>query len=175
MTRRLTVAICATAALGTSIAALAGSAGAAAPEKSSITITGGVNFNAGKSVVDAQRFGPAILTVRSGSTVIVKNRSRTQDPHTLSLVTKRGLPTGFSAKGCPQCGPLMQAHQADQQTGQVGVPLVDVGAAGFDRPGDSQFIPPKRGISFKVTAKKGTTLYYFCVVHPWMQGEIKVS
>jgi hypothetical protein len=25
-----------------------------------------------------------------------------------------------------------------------------------------------------VTAKAGTTLYFMCAVHPWMQGKVKV-
>ena len=36
-------------------------------------------------------------------------------------------------------------------------------------------INPKGKISFNVTAKKGTTLYYLCAIHPWMQGKIKVK
>jgi plastocyanin len=27
----------------------------------------------------------------------------------------------------------------------------------------------------KVTAKPGTTLYFLCAVHPWMQGKIVVE
>jgi plastocyanin len=41
--------------------------------------------------------------------------------------------------------------------------------------GDSQFIPAGEGISFKVTASKGSTLPYFCAIHPWMQGKLKVN
>ena len=134
----------------------------------------GVKFNPGTSVEDNQRFAARVITVRSGATVRVRNRGRTQDPHTLSLVRKGQLPTGFDPQGCPVCGPLMEAHRANQETGEVGVPLVDVGAEGFDQPGDSQFIPPRQGISFQVTAPRGRELSYFCVVHPWMHGEIRV-
>jgi hypothetical protein len=28
-------------------------------------------------------------------------------------------------------------------------------------------------ISFKVTAKKGSTLYFMCLIHPWMQGKVQ--
>jgi plastocyanin len=30
-------------------------------------------------------------------------------------------------------------------------------------------------VTFKVTAKKGSKLTYFCAVHPWMQGTITVK
>jgi plastocyanin len=34
---------------------------------------------------------------------------------------------------------------------------------------------PHNSITIKVTAKPGTTLHFFCAVHPWMQGKIVVS
>jgi plastocyanin len=37
------------------------------------------------------------------------------------------------------------------------------------------FFAPGKGTSFKVTAKAGSVLPYFCAVHPWMQGKITVS
>ena len=35
--------------------------------------------------------------------------------------------------------------------------------------------PAHKQISIKVTAKPGTTLYFLCAVHPWMQGKIVVK
>ena len=59
---------------------------------------------------------------------------------------------------------------------------LDAGAAGFDTmgddktAGDSLFIAPgQKRVSFKVTARKGSKLSYFCAVHPWMQGKITVK
>jgi len=44
-----------------------------------------------------------------------------------------------------------------------------------DVAGDSAFIAPgQKSFSFKVTAKKGSRLYFYCAVHPWMQGKLKV-
>jgi plastocyanin len=148
---------------------------ATAAKKNTITVKGGVVFKAGEYVQDTLRFGPRTITVKSGATVRVVDKAKEAAPHTVSLVRKRDMPTGFSPKQCPQCGPLMEAHQANEETGEVAVPLVNAGAEGFDAPGDSIFMPPKQTISFKVTAKKGKNLYYFCVVHPWMQGQIKVG
>ncbi len=44
------------------------------------------------------------------------------------------------------------------------------------RAGDSAFIAPgQKSFKFKVTAKKGSKLFYYCAVHPWMQGKITVK
>jgi hypothetical protein len=42
--------------------------------------------------------------------------------------------------------------------------------------GDSWFSGEKPGgtVEQVVTAKAGTTLYFMCAIHPWMQGSIKV-
>ena len=50
------------------------------------------------------------------------------------------------------------------------------GAPGFGTVGDSVALTSKRtSITFKVTAKPGTTLHFVCAIHPWMQGTIKVT
>jgi hypothetical protein len=48
------------------------------------------------------------------------------------------------------------------------------GAAGFDQPGDSILLMDRKPQKIKITAKKGSTLYFICGLHPWMQGTIKV-
>jgi hypothetical protein len=55
--------------------------------------------------------------------------------------------------------------------------IVDKGQPGLDEPGDSIAIEGMKhmSVSIKVTAPAGTTLYFICAVHPWMQGEIKVT
>ena len=72
------------------------------------------------------------------------------------------------------CGEIFGAHGVNEQTGDIANPVVNVGAAGFDQPGDSMFIPPHGRVSFDVTAPAGTTLHFMCAIHPWMQGRIKV-
>ena len=50
--------------------------------------------------------------------------------------------------------------------------------ANFDKPGDSVFPGPgEKGesIDLKVTAKKGTKLYFMCAIHPWMQAKVIVG
>ena len=47
-----------------------------------------------------------------------------------------------------------------------------------DRPGDSGVTGEgKKGefIDLKVTAPKGKTLYFMCLIHPWMQARLDVK
>ncbi len=173
MTRQMTVALAATATLGVSAAGV-GIAGAATPNR--IQILGGTTVKPGQSLTDDQHFAPAKLEVRSGATVTLANKAKTEDPHTISLVKKADLPkTAKQVFNCATCNAIIGSHEFNEQTGDIGKPVVDVGQAGYDQPGDSTVIQPKRKITFKVTAKKGTTLYYLCAIHPWMQGSIAVK
>ena len=47
-----------------------------------------------------------------------------------------------------------------------------------DRPGDSGITgngTKGESIDLKVTAAKGKTLYFMCLIHPWMQAVVKVG
>jgi plastocyanin len=181
MNRRLTVALVATATLGV----LAPTASAAA-KKNEIRISGGTVFKAGKYMKDEVHFN-ANTTVASGGTVKVVNKgSAAAGPHTVSLLKPSAMPkTLKQAEPCFQfagvCGPLAEAHQLDPESGEPKVALYNAGAEGFDSlgdaktAGDSVFFAPGKGTSFKVTAKAGSVLPFFCAVHPWMQGKITVK
>ncbi len=160
--------------LAAAVAAVAFSGTAqAAPKANTITAVGGMDVKLNRFVSDAQRWDADRYTVKSGATVTVRDKSKEGQPHSVSLVAK--LPrTAAQIMGCEACGPLMEAHQVNQDTGEVGVALVNAGADGFDVAGDSIYLPPKGKVTFKVTAKKGSTLNFICAVHPWMAGTIKV-
>jgi plastocyanin len=185
MNRRITVALAATAALGMCAMGTVPTAGAAA-KKGKIRITGGPVFKPGVMIGDNVRFNRH-TTVKSGRTVkIVDKGSPMAGPHTISLLKKSALPrTMAQAEPCFEgksvCAPLFAAHEVPEDPeGMPGVIQHNAGAAGFDTmgdkdtAGDSLFIAPGQGGSIKVTADKGSTLTYFCAVHPWMQGKIKV-
>ena len=169
MPRRITVLLVAVAGL-----CLVAAAPATAATKR-LRIVGGLDFKPGKSVKDTQRFAPGVLTVDSGDRVVLRNRSKVQDPHTISVVRRRALPNSFE---CPACDAIFEAHGEDPTTGEPVNPVVDVGDPGFDRPGDSIFIPPgppgKKKVIFRVTADEGDNLSYLCGIHPWMQGRLRV-
>jgi uncharacterized cupredoxin-like copper-binding protein len=158
----------------------AGPAAAATPKKNTITAVGGMKVKANAYVQDAQRWDANAYEVKSGDTVTLRDKSTENQPHTLSLIKK--LPkTPAQIMGCEACGPLMAAHEANMETGEIGKEVVEAGSAGFDTggdkttAGDSIFLAPKGKVTFKVTAKKGTTLNFVCAVHPWMLGTIKVK
>lgn len=188
MNRRLMVAVGATAALGLCGAGVTTTAGAAAkPKKNEIRILGHFVFKAGHFARDNQRFTPLKANVKSGSTVTVRNKSKTEDPHTLSFVEKKFLPTDFEPAAA---GPLFGLHQLSDDPNAQPVVAIDNGAPAVDQtaplavdtagtdttPGDSLLIlPGQKKVSFKLTAAKGSTLNYFCIFHPWMQGKIRVK
>jgi hypothetical protein len=158
----------------------AGPATAATPKKNTITAVGGMKVKANAYITDDQRWDANTYEIKSGATVTLRDKSDADQPHTLSLIKK--LPrTPAQIMGCEACGPLMGAHQANPETGEVAKPLFEAGAAGFDTAGDknaagdSIYLPPKGKVTFKVTAAKGTTLNFVCAVHPWMLAKIKVK
>jgi plastocyanin len=185
MHRRIPVALAATAALGVSAMAIgpaiAATAHSAAAKKNSIVIRDGQTYKPGFYARFNLRFTPFKQTVRKGATVTLTRKDLASgEPHSLSFVKRSQLPkTNKAIDKCERpalvCLKLAIAHQFDPKTGNVAKPVVDVHKPGVDGPGDSFYIAPKdKGLSFKVTAKKGTTLYYMCAIHPWMQGSIKV-
>jgi plastocyanin len=185
MHRRLMVALAAIATLG--LTAAAGPASAAKTKRTNeIRIVGGTVFKPGKYLKLNVRFTPATIAVKPGRIVTVVNRSKEPEPHTVTFTTKKYLPKSFASALDEK---LMEAHQVDPNNPEAppGVFVVDNGAplaAGAmleadtpftpDVAGDSAFIAPdQKRFRFKVTARKGSRLY-FCAVHPWMQGKIAV-
>jgi plastocyanin len=189
MKRRLTVAIAAVAALGLSAAGVATTAGASAKhKKNQIRIVGGTTVKPGHYIKVDLRFTPLNTTVKSGATVKLLNQGRDPEPHTISFIEKKYLPKQFET---PVDAKLREAHQVDPENEEAppGAPVVDNGQpvpeGGMlevdtmftpDVAGDSAFIfPGQKSFKFKVTAKKGSRLYFYCAIHPWMQGKLKVN
>jgi plastocyanin len=166
------------ALLGTgAVAAAAAFAGpAAAQSANTIVVKGGTVMKPGKAIIDNMRFTPLSRQVKSGATVKIDNR--TKAPHTLSIVKKSALPKTAAQMEkffqSPLMGEFMQAHEVDPNNEEAppGKPLVDVGKEGFDQAGDSIFFMGDESI--KVTAAKGANLSYICLLHPWMQGTLRV-
>ena len=170
-------------------AAVAGvGSAAAAGGGSKINITEKLTFKAGQYLQDNLRYGPATITVHSGSTLTIVNKvppNGNPEPHTFSVVTKSQQPlTQKRLAACNVLGPgsicrtLAIAHGVNPNQPPQGPPpnlVVNKGGTGIDAPGDSVFLAPGfKTQALQITAKPGTTLYYMCIVHPWMQGKIKV-
>jgi hypothetical protein len=170
----------ATAVLVAAVAVAGGTALAASPKKAPknarIEMKGKTTVKLNKFIRDSVHFSPGKDSIRTGGTLTLKNR--TEEPHTFSIVKKSDVPKSprkiFDC-GSPGtiCDTIFTGHQPDAQ-GNPTKPVVDVGAAGIDQPGDSIVLNPKQSMKANVSASKGTTLYFMCAIHAWMQGQLRV-
>jgi plastocyanin len=172
----------AVAVVGIGLIAAGGTALAAggAPSKARVRITGRESFKPNQYLQIGFAFAPGTIVVKSGATITITNQTR--DVHTLSIVKKSQVPrTLTQLERCQVCGEIAKSHGVNPEvppSGPPPVPLVNVGAAGFNVPGDSTVIGPKghgSTVTFKVTARPGTILNFICAVHPWMQGRFLVK
>ena len=170
--RRLFRALALVTAVG-ALAAVPALAATKAPNKASLHAVGKVTFKLNGFIQDASHWDKTAVSIKSGGTLTVADK--TGQPHTFSLVTKKQLPKTLDQIGtCDICNTIGAGHQLDQN-GNPTVLTVDADGQGFDQPGDSQVILPKKSVKLKITAKKGSTLYYMCIIHPWMQGKVTVG
>ena len=177
MSRRKPVA-CAAIALGafTTLAASPATADAQAPRKATLSAVGGTEFKVNRYVADTMRFNKDRVTIRSGGTLTVRNR--TEAPHTFSLVKRGDLPRNFAqVEKCfgegGACAEIAAGHGVTSPESEPTNPLVEVGGAGFDVAGDSAIFM-EDPLKLKITAAKGQNLSYICIIHPWMQGRVAV-
>lgn len=143
----------------------------------------GMKMVPNKYFQDEMHYSPGTVTVKSGDSITFEFGNREMEPHTLTIASKGQLPTTAAAvEQCAACR-LATSHLKNPK-GQPGPgnPIVrwvlNKGLPGLDTVGDSVAIQPggpHKSITIKVSAKPGTTLYFFCAVHPWMQGKIVVK
>lgn len=131
--------------------------------------------------------GPASVAPGDQLEIVNDTNPKQVGPHTFSLVTKGSLPkTPGARKSCftPKhiCLAIATWHGFNPKTEQITKDPVKAGPAGWStagnatgKKGDSWFTEKKgETLSQEVTAAAGTTLYYMCAVHPWMQGKVGV-
>lgn len=153
---------------------------AQAPRNYTLDMIGKVTFKKNRFIKDSVRYEVDSFSIRSGGNLTIADKTR--QPHTLSLVKRSDLPGNLREMercfGPGPCDEIGVDHGAiDPETGEERdptVPLVNKGAEGFNQPGDSVVIPPRRKARVEVTAARGKSLYYLCAIHPWMQGRINV-
>lgn len=169
-------------ALGvTSIAMAAGTA----PAKVTIKSKTSFKFKPNRYIQDGLRWAKDSYSVRSGGTLHVVNGDGSEGPHTFTILARKDVPkTAKTLFNCKACNKLTKAHGADPNSeAPPKFPFLENGvgqatAPDVDRPGDSGVIGTgKKGdaVDFKVTAKAGTTLYFVCLIHPWMQSKVEVK
>ncbi|MBV9545768.1 MAG: hypothetical protein JOY61_15465 [Chloroflexi bacterium] len=135
------------------------------------------------------------VSVHQGDTVVWRNT--TDEPHSISVVDKTELPpTTAQMMNCTVCDTFLGAHAPTIGPNGPVPPFVAslddfkasaASPARLDSRGDSVLVaeagksyPSTTGgtirdtVSASITAPAGTTLTYFCALHPWMQGTIDV-
>jgi hypothetical protein len=159
-------------AVGSAVAASSG-----APKVDKIKVVQSLKVKPGFYIQDGLRYTPFKSSVKSGGTVsLTSNKAGlSEGPHTWSLVKKSQQPkTGKQISNCAICGKIAQEQGADPNSdAPPTIPLVD-GGDGFNKPGDTVYFDGTP-LKLKITAKKGTKLYFMCAIHPWMQGEVDVK
>jgi hypothetical protein len=170
----------AVAVLALALVAAGGSAVVAktkkASNKATITLKSPVKFKRNKFIQDGSRYIPGDVAIKSGGTLTLRNKS--SQPHSFSVVAAKDVPKTLKAvdncgsPGTP-CDTFFTAHVPDAD-GNPTKPVVEAGAAGIDTVGDSVILNPKQTLKLKVSAPKGKTLNFMCVIHSWMSGKLKV-
>lgn len=130
--------------------------------------------------------GPDTVNETGTLTVISKTDPARIGPHTFSLVKKSALPKGEAQRTrCGHyklvCKDIGDAHQVGPHDFVAETPDVENGNTGWDArvdgdqaDGDSHYFSSKdEEISRIVTAGTGK-LWFMCIIHPHMQGSIKV-
>jgi plastocyanin len=144
----------------------------------------GATYVINKSVTDKMFFTPAVTTVKSGETLTFEYDGQPNgEPHTVTILAAKDLPrTAAQINNCAICNRYAAAHLKNPKappgpTNDIARWTVDKGQPGLDSPGDSVAIEgaKHRSISITVSAPAGTTLHFICLVHPWMQGTLKVT
>jgi plastocyanin len=149
------------------------------PNKS-IRTMGTEDVHINSKIFSDLRFSPGNTPVKSGDVLTLSHADGTEDPHTLTIVNQGEAPSDFEGVfSCGEPGTL-----CDEVFTTVGPQIVDQsasqfinvsGEAGLDGRLDTLWLPPGTSISVPVTAPSGTTLSFFCAIHAWMQGTIKVG
>jgi hypothetical protein len=163
--------------------AVAVAATSAAPKHTTINAVTSLKVKINRYIQDGTRWQHDVYTVRSGGTITIVNRAASDGPHTFTVVRKGDLPrTNKQINTCKICLTVAAEHGANPQSQAPPKFLFVENGIGsttppnVDRPGDSAFVAPVQNakVTLKVTAKPGTTLYFMCVIHPWMQAKLIV-
>jgi hypothetical protein len=123
---------------------------------------------------------PATITVHSGENLKIVDSDNGGEPHVLAIALPKDMPTslniGPSNPVIRAIAPVLLKNPQNPRSGFKAFQS-NAGTNGLNQEGDSLVVLPRgphKTATWFVSAKAGTTLHYFCAVHPWMQGVIKV-
>jgi hypothetical protein len=116
-----------------------------------------------------------------GQKITVSDTDSFGDPHVLLIATKKDVPKAplanpFANPAIEMAAPKILKTLKNPNAGFKAY-KANFGARGLNQEGDALVVLPggaHKTASGIISAKAGTTLYYFCAIHPWMQGKIKV-
>jgi hypothetical protein len=159
-----------------------------APKHTTINAVTSVKFRINRYVQDGTRWQNDVYRVKSGGTISIVNLAASDGPHTFSVVQKSQRPrTTRQIEACDSgrgiCLKIAKEFGANPESNKPPkFRFVNNGKGtntppNVDGPGDMAFIDAKQKakVTLKVTAKPGTTLYFICAVHPWMQATLEVQ
>jgi hypothetical protein len=179
---KLATAIAAAACL---MLVVSGAAMAAGPARATIRSVTSFKFKPNRYIQDGLRWNKDSYAVRSGGTLHVVNGDGSEGPHTFTVLARRDVPKSVRTLfNCRACNQLVRAHGADPESeAPPRFPFLENGVGqstppNVDRPGDSGVTGSGRkgeSIDLRVTARPGTTLYFICLIHPWMQSKVEVQ
>jgi plastocyanin len=156
-----------------------------------VLILGGPTIIPGESLTNNWRFEDRNIVVNPGDIVAWDNTGPDEDaPHTITLVRQSKLPANLREmqeclydRGQP-CRSALHRHGTSRprsissatSPGNLKKILEDDkdNEHGLDEPRDSRWIRQQHYVRVHISAAPGTTLYYLCALHPWMQGSIEV-
>lgn len=131
-----------------------------------------------KEDVVTLRWSPGTITVHSGQRLTLVDADHFGDPHVFVISPKKDLPSGDTA---PFKNPVVRVvapevlKNPNNPEQGFKATVANRGKPGLNTVGDALVLLHHGSrVSAIVSAKPGTTLYYFCAIHFWMQGEIKV-
>ena len=176
------------AAAASAVAALLAAASASASNRAGgVTIKAtdkGTSYIINRRASDTMYFSPATTTVKSGSMLTFEYEGKpAEEPHTITIVNQKDLPrTPAQIDNCSICLKLATGHLKNPKappgpTNNITHWTLNAGNPGLDAVGDSIAIQgaKHKSTSIEVTAPAGTTLYFLCAVHPWMQAKLVVT
>jgi hypothetical protein len=178
--KKLIVAAAAVVLVGAGAALTVSMLSAQAPGASHRTVRtiGSETFVPNSRVASNLRFLPGDITIRSGGTITLRDQDDTGEPHTLSIVSAADVPSTIDdVFGCGAPDTICDA--IFQSLGPADPPA-HVNEAPGSMPGldarlDTLWVNPGESVNVIVSAPTGTTLYYICAIHAWMQGRIIVQ
>ena len=153
-----------------------------ANSQNTITAVNKFSFEPNKELNVKFRFKPGTLRIASGERLTFQQGPVVPDvfppdPHTLTIVNRADVPrTIEEVLTCPACEPFFEAHDPGNDQEPPFNYVVNAGKPGLNEPGDSLLIDADQPVTrARVTAAPGTTLRFICVIHPWMQGKLRVT